>query len=75
MTGLYGYGRGVNLTKLADATESLLDLENFPAVQIRKFKPVHVNVFATGCVIICGLKDIDYGNVIKNYLDSIIIKC
>ena len=75
MTGVYGYDRKIHLGKLADATESLLDLENFPAVQIKKFKPVHVNVFSTGCVTICGLKNIDYGNYIKSYLDSIMSSC
>ena len=48
MTGVYGYDRKIHLRKLAEATESLLDLENFPAMQIKKFKPVHVNVFSTG---------------------------
>src|SRR3981189_3773512 len=64
MTGVYGYDRKIHLGKLAEGIESLLDLKNFPAVQITKFKPVHVNVFSTGCVTICGL----YGNYIKSYL-------
>jgi TATA-box binding protein (TBP) (component of TFIID and TFIIIB) len=75
MTGVYSYNRIVNLSKLAEATSSLLDLENFPAVQIKKFHPVHVNVFSTGCVTICGLKTMEYGNEIKQYLDYIIKDC
>src|SRR3981189_3127105 len=75
ITGVYGYDRKIHLGKLAHAAESLWDLKNFPAVQIKKFKPVHVNVFSTGCVTICGLKNIDYGNYIKRYLDSIILSC
>ena len=75
MTGVYGYNRKINLSKLVEAADGFLDLENFPAVQIRKFKPIHVNVFSSGCVTICGLKDIDNGNIIKNYLDSIIYNC
>lgn len=75
MTAVYGYGQRINLRKLSEATESLLDLEHFPAVQIRTFKPVHVNVFSSGCVTICGLKNIDYGNYIKSYLDPIVVNC
>jgi TATA-box binding protein (TBP) (component of TFIID and TFIIIB) len=75
MTGVYGYDRKIHLDKLCTATSGYLDLENFPAVQIRKFSPVHVNVFASGCVTICGLKTIDYGHVIKAYIDSIIDSC
>jgi TATA-box binding protein (TBP) (component of TFIID and TFIIIB) len=75
MTGVYGYGKKINLRKLAEASEGFLDLENFPAVQIKRFKPIHVNVFASGCVTLCGLKSIDNGNVIKNYLDPIVNSC
>ena len=75
MTGVYGYGQKIQLHKLAEVTEGLLDLENFPAVQIKKFKPVHVNVFSSGCVTMCGLKNIDYGNYIKSCLDSIMFSC
>lgn len=75
MTGVYGYERKIHLGRLSEVTDSLLDLENFPAVQIKKFKPVHVNVFSSGCVILCGLKTIDSGNYIKSYLDSIISDC
>jgi TATA-box binding protein (TBP) (component of TFIID and TFIIIB) len=74
-TGVYGYNCQINLYLLAQLTDSLLDLENFPAVQMTKFKPVHVNIFSSGCVVMCGLKDIDNGNFIKSYLDSIIVPC
>src|SRR3977135_3082737 len=74
MTGVYGYELKILLGRLAEVTDSLLDLENFPALQIKKFKPVHVNVFSSGCVILCGLKTID-SNYIKSFLDSIISDC
>ena len=75
MTGVFKYNRKIHLQKLTTMTECLLDLENFPAVQIRKFKPIHVNVFSTGCVTICGLKTREHANVIKDFLDTIIPNC
>jgi TATA-box binding protein (TBP) (component of TFIID and TFIIIB) len=33
--------------------------ELFPALRIREFNPASVNVFTTGKVIICGLRDAD----------------
>ena len=34
--------------------------ELFPAVQVLNYKPISVNVFASGKVTICGLKDLDF---------------
>lgn len=75
MTGVYSYGKKVNLHLLSEASGGFLDLENFPAVQIRKFKPIHANVFSTGCVTICGLKKRDDYKIVKDYIDCSILNC
>src|SRR3981189_3747100 len=59
MTGVYGYVQKLHMIKYAIATESLLDFQNFPAVQIKKFKPVHVNVMNTDSVITSVIKTIN----------------
>ena len=33
--------------------------ELFPALRIREYNPASVNVFTTGKVIVCGLRDAD----------------
>ena len=62
----------VNLTDLAKMIDSNLELELFPALLIKKYKPISVNVFASGAVVICGVKDLDIVNVIRNDLLSCI---
>jgi TATA-box binding protein (TBP) (component of TFIID and TFIIIB) len=53
-------GFAVNLIKLANSSASLdyiYEPELFPALRICIFKPLCVNVFATGNIIICGLRE------------------
>jgi TATA-box binding protein (TBP) (component of TFIID and TFIIIB) len=41
--------------------------ELFPAVLIRKYKPLSVNVFSSGKIMICGVKDVDQvHNIMKD---------
>ena len=58
------FGHCLNLVQLQKLiTPSILELEIFPALQIRKYKPISVNIFTTGNVILCGVKkmgDVDY---------------
>jgi len=51
-------GFKVNLEKMA-ATSNIVvyEPELFPALRIRKYNPASVNVFTTGKVIVCGLRD------------------
>ena len=64
----------VNLYVLSKLIESQLELEIFPALLIKKYKPISVNVFASGAVVICGVKDLDIVNVIKKDLELLINK-
>jgi len=74
MTASYNFKRKINLNKLADEPNTHYTAEFFPAVHITKFKPVHVNVFSTGRVTVCGIKDILDCNIIKLYLDNVVCK-
>src|SRR5271156_760333 len=51
-------GFKLNLEKMA-ATSNIVvyEPELFPALRIRKYNPASVNVFTTGKVIVCGLRD------------------
>jgi len=71
MTVTYTYPSKVNLHMVAKEF-GYLDCETFPALQIRKYKPVHVNLFSSGKVIICGIKVFEIAHDIKSDLDSII---
>lgn len=74
MTVVYRYDYQVNLLKLADIMGCMLDCESFPALAIRKFKPVHVNVFSSGKVIMCGIRTVDAAESIKAELDPVVIQ-
>ena len=58
----------INLYLLSNLIQSRLDLEIFPSLMVTKYKPVSVNVFATGSVMICGVKSLDLVNEIENDL-------
>lgn len=62
----------VNLHVLSNLIKSNLNLEIFPALQITKYKPVSVNVFASGAVVICGVKTLDVVNEIEHDLKLIL---
>jgi TATA-box binding protein (TBP) (component of TFIID and TFIIIB) len=58
----------INLYALSNLIKSSLDLELFPSLRITKYKPVSVNVFASGAVMICGVKSLDIVNEIEKDL-------
>jgi TATA-box binding protein (TBP) (component of TFIID and TFIIIB) len=72
MTVVYDYEFKVNLQLLADLLNCSLDCECFPALQIRKYKPVHVNIFSSGKVILCGIREIDTVQRIRDELDPVV---
>ena len=56
MTVKVSTGKRINLIQLQTLiTPSTLELELFPALMIQKYKPISVNVFATGNIIFCGI--------------------
>ena len=68
MTATFQFPTPINLHKLTDCCNSLYNPELFPAVLIQTYKPISVNVFSSGKVTICGLKDIDVGTKIEEDL-------
>jgi len=74
MTATHNYERTIDLIKLADEPDTCYNAELFPAVQIKTFKPIHINVFASGKIIVCGVKDELQLVSIKYYLDCTLCK-
>jgi TATA-box binding protein (TBP) (component of TFIID and TFIIIB) len=64
----------VNLNKLAQCNDTNYQPEIFAAVRMTKYKPLSVNVFHTGSIVVCGLKDPEYIFDILKDLESIINK-
>jgi TATA-box binding protein (TBP) (component of TFIID and TFIIIB) len=59
----------INLEKMASSgVPCVYEPELFPALRLKQYKPVCVNVFTTGKVVICGLKDLQQVHDIIDYL-------
>ena len=69
------FDKNVDLHKMSSLIKSQLELELFPVLTITKYKPVSVNVFATGAIIICGLKNLEFSNFILNELQQLLNVC
>ena len=67
-------GYHVNLSKLAQCEKTLYEPELFSAVRMCKYKPLSVNVFSTGSIVVCGLKEPEYMYDIINEIDAL-CKC
>jgi TATA-box binding protein (TBP) (component of TFIID and TFIIIB) len=73
-TSVAKLGHDVNLNKLAHCNDTDYYPEIFAAVRMTKYKPLSVNVFHTGSVVVCGLKKPEQIFDILNDLESIINK-
>ena len=60
------------MIKLADCEHTLRIPELFAAVRITKYNPVSVNVFHTGSVVVCGLKEPEHIYAILSDLSVLI---
>src|SRR6266566_2723795 len=75
MTATYTIGKRLSLTKMAEEPFTNFTAECFPAIHLYKFKPIHINIFSTGRVICCGIKNLDiililtisFTNMLFNY--------
>src|SRR5438552_6554054 len=73
MTVKVSTGKRINLTQQHQIiTPSTLELELFSALMIEKYKPISVNVFATGNIIFCGIKKIEDVEHIMNCISNLI---
>lgn len=60
ITVLYDLGKQINLYELAKRRRVMFEPELFPAARLMEFNPLCVNVFASGKVVVTGLKTLDY---------------
>ena len=47
----------VNLHKMSQCANTMYNPELFGAIRMTKYNPVSVNVFSTGSIVACGLKE------------------
>src|SRR5277367_150773 len=74
-TSVVKLGYEINLDKLAECSQTLYIPELFAAVRITKYNPVSINVFRTGSVVACGLKEPEHiHDILSNYLKVLINK-
>jgi TATA-box binding protein (TBP) (component of TFIID and TFIIIB) len=66
-------GMTVNLYKMARSmqNECLFEPELFTALRYEKYNPLCVNIFATGKVVILGVKDLKYRKQVKKIMKDI----
>jgi len=67
--------RRINLNKLAKELNNncYFDPETFPALRMTAFNPLCVNVFASGKVVIMGIKTLDYNDLVNRILLNITV--
>jgi len=74
------YGQCINLHKLASNISRKyvwFEPELFPALQLLKFKPKCVNVFASGKIVVLGAKKLTNQNLVRQIVNTIntALKC
>jgi TATA-box binding protein (TBP) (component of TFIID and TFIIIB) len=68
----------INLVKFARESSSLplqFEPELFPAVLLKKYKPISVNVFSSGKIIMCGVRDLEQVDVIIRDIKTDLMMC
>ena len=77
MTISVTYPVKINLVKFVrECTASLqYEPELFPAVLLKKYKPISVNVFSSGKIIMCGVRDIQQVDSIMQELKPDLETC
>ena len=70
-TASFKLGFPVNLYRLCQTHDNVMyEPELFPAARLRMFDPLCVNVFHTGSVIVCGLREqADLDNVVRSLIN------
>ena len=72
MTAKMKLNHDVNVYKLAEKVKCFYKPELFPAVTITKYKPIIVNVFKSGSIVVCGAKN---HKILKSIKKEIINVC
>jgi len=71
-TSTYKLDYNVNPSKLSHCKYTLYTPELFTALRITRYNPVSVNVFSTGSIVACGLKEPEDMYIIIKELDELI---
>jgi TATA-box binding protein (TBP) (component of TFIID and TFIIIB) len=58
-----------HLSKMMTSKEVMFEPELFPALRILKFKPLCINIFASGKMMILGVKSMDHDDLINNIIN------
>ena len=69
ITLTYNFGSRINLLKVSQimpCTDHMYEPELFPALRLTKYNPICVNVFATGKVVILGVKSLAYQSLLNS---------
>ena len=69
LTVTYNVGFEINILELArrmPPREHMYEPELFPALRLTKFNPVCVNVFSSGKIVILGLRELAYQNILNS---------
>ena len=77
-TSVIKLGYEINLNKLAESgssSDTRYFSELFTALRVTKYNPVSVNVFSTGSVVACGLKEPEHIYAILDDLKLLINSC
>lgn len=61
----------INMYKLSQCEQTFYEPELFCSIRMTKYKPLSVNVFSTGSIVVCGLKDPDYMHIIISDIDNL----
>ena len=70
LTVTYNVGFKINILELArrmPPREHMYEPELFPALRLTKFNPVCVNVFSSGKIVILGLRELAYQNILNSF--------
>ena len=67
-TLVINYGQPINLYKFKN---EWFEPEIFPALTIKKFKPLNVNVFASGKIVVTGVKSVDCDRLVNDIITYI----
>jgi TATA-box binding protein (TBP) (component of TFIID and TFIIIB) len=64
-------GFPINLIKLSHNVACVYEPELFPALRLKEYKPMCVNIFNTGKVMVCGLRDPEEMHTILQHLKEV----
>ena len=65
-------GHSINLYNMSKKCDCMFEPELFPALRLLKYNPICVNVFASGKVVMLGLRNLEYREFVDNVRNEII---